>query len=282
MRSKRARAEALEGYLWISPWLVGLLVFTAGPIIASLYLSFTKYKIGDIPQWLGLANYKEALTADTLFWPSLWRTAYYTLFNVLLGVSGSLIVAVILAKVVRGRASYRALYYLPSLPPAVATAILWGWLLHPQVGLVNDMLRHVGVKGPGWLTSTVWAIPSIILISLWSSIGGGRMIIFLAGLQGVPTELYEASDIDGASATNKFWHITLPLISPTFSSTRFWRSSAVSACSPSPMWPPMAARTMPLGSICCTCTITPLATFRWAMPARWRGFCLSSSSRSRL
>ncbi len=215
MRSKRARAEALEGYLWISPWLVGLLVFTAGPIIASLYLSFTKYKIGDIPQWLGLANYKEALTADTLFWPSLWRTAYYTLFNVLLGVSGSLILAVILDKVVRGRAIYRAIYYLPSLTPAVATAILWGWLLHPQVGLVNDMLRHVGVKGPGWLTSTVWAIPSIILISLWSSIGGGRMIIFLAGLQGVPTELYEASDIDGASATNKFWHITLPLISPT-------------------------------------------------------------------
>lgn len=215
MRSKRARAEALEGYLWISPWFLGLIIFTAGPIIASLYLSFTKYKIGDIPQWLGLANYKEALVFDKLFWPSLGRTGYYTFFNVLLGVTGSLLLAVILDKVVRGRSLYRAIYYLPSLTPAVATAILWAWLLHPQVGLVNDMLRHIGIKGPGWLTSTTWAVPAIILISLWGSIGGGRMIIFLAGLQGVPTELYEASDIDGANAISKFWRITLPLISPT-------------------------------------------------------------------
>jgi multiple sugar transport system permease protein len=121
----------------------------------------------------------------------------------------------LLDKVVRARSIYRAIYYLPSLTPSVATAILWQWMLHPQVGLVNDALRQIGIKGPGWLTSTTWAIPSIILISLWGSIGGGRMIIFLAGLQGVPTELYEASEIDGASPLRKFLHITIPLISPT-------------------------------------------------------------------
>jgi multiple sugar transport system permease protein len=215
MRSPRARREALEGYLWISPWFLGFIIFTAGPILASLYLGFTKYKIGDIPQWIGLENYRQAFFSDKLFWPSLGRTGYYSIFNVVVGVIGSLLAAMLLDKVIRGRAIFRAIYYLPSLTPAVATAILWGWLLHPQVGLVNDLLRRVGIHGPGWLTSTTWAIPSIILISLWGSIGGGRMIIFLAGLQGVPTELYEASEIDGASAVQKFWSITIPLISPT-------------------------------------------------------------------
>ena len=214
-RSPRARREALEGYLWISPWLIGLLIFTAGPILASLYLGFTRYKIGGTPEWIGLENYRYAFVEDPLFWPSLWRTAYYSIFNVVLGVTGSLLLAILLDKIRRGRSVYRAIYYLPSLTPAVATAILWGWLLHPQVGLVNDLLRRVGIKGPGWLTSTTWAIPSLILISLWGSIGGGRMIIFLAGLQGVPTELYEAADIDGANPMQKFWSITIPMISPT-------------------------------------------------------------------
>jgi len=214
-RSPRARREALEGYVWISPWLIGLLIFTAGPILVSFYLGFTRYKIGGTPEWIGLENYRYAFVEDPLFWPSLWRTAYYSIFNVALGVTGSLLLAILLDKIVRGRSVYRAIYYLPSLTPAVATAILWGWLLHPQVGLVNDLLRRIGIKGPGWLTSTTWAIPSLILISLWGSIGGGRMIIFLAGLQGVPTELYEAADIDGANPMQKFWSITIPLISPT-------------------------------------------------------------------
>ncbi len=215
LKSRRARQEALEGYLWISPWLLGLLVFTAGPILASLYLGFTRYKIGATPEWVGLENYQYAFRTDRLFWPSLGRTGYYAVFNVLFGISGSLLLAILLDKVIRARALYRATYYLPSLTPAVATAILWKWLLHPQVGLVNDLLRQIGVKGPGWLTNTTWAIPSIILISLWGSIGGGRMIIFLAGLQGVPTEFYEAADIDGANPLQKFARITVPMISPT-------------------------------------------------------------------
>ena len=216
LRSRRARQEALEGLFWISPWFIGFIVFTLGPILASIYLGFTEYKIGGTPIWVGLANYRRALMEDRLFWPSMGRTAYFVFFNVTLGTMGSLIAAMLLDKVRRGLYIYRAVYYLPSLTPAVATAILWSWLLHPQVGAVNDILRKVGLASPpGWLTSRVWANPSIILISLWGSIGGSRMIIFLAGLQGVPTELYEAADIDGANPFQKFLRITIPLISPT-------------------------------------------------------------------
>lgn len=208
------RREALEGYLWISPWLLGFLIFSVGPIIASLYLSLTEYKIGGNPNWIGFANYSEAFSGDKLFWPSLGRTAYFAAAAVVLGVFGSLLAAMLLNQKLRGRNIFRALYYLPSLTPVVALAILWGWLLQPQVGLVNFLLDQVNIPGPGWLTSRQWAIPSMIMISLWASIGGGRMIIFLAGLQGVPQELYESAEIDGASAVQRFWQITLPLISP--------------------------------------------------------------------
>jgi multiple sugar transport system permease protein len=208
------RREALEGYLWISPWILGFLIFSLGPIIASFYLSFTRYKIGGTPEWIGLANYSEALFSDRLFWPSLSRTAYYSIATVVLGVSLSLLAAMLLNQNMKGRAFFRALYYLPSLTPIVALAILWGWLLQPQVGLVNYMLFQVGIDGPGWLTSRQWAIPSLILIGLWASIGGGRMIIFLAGLQGVPKELYESAELDGATAIQRFFKITLPMISP--------------------------------------------------------------------
>lgn len=214
-RSSRARREAIEGYIWISPWIIGFIVFTAGPFIASSFLSFTEYKIGASPEWIGLGNYRMAFFRDELFWSSLGRTLYFAFFNVLFGVTGSLILAVLLDQAIRGRYVYRAIYYLPSLTPAVATAILWQWLLHPQVGLVNDLLRYVGIQGPGWLSSRGWAMPAMILIALWGSVGGQRMIIYLAGLQGVPTELYEASEIDGANAIQQFFRVTIPLISPT-------------------------------------------------------------------
>ncbi len=208
------RREAIEGYIWIAPWVIGFLVFSLGPILASFYLSFTKYSIGGIPEWIGFENFNTAFFTDKLFWPSLGRTAYYALATVLLGVSLSLLAAMLLNKEIRGRSIFRALYYLPSLTPVVAMAILWQWLLQPQVGMVNYLLYEVGIKGPGWLTDRGWAIPSLIMISLWSSIGGGRMIIFLAGLQGVPKELHEAAEIDGAGPIQRFWNVTLPLISP--------------------------------------------------------------------
>jgi multiple sugar transport system permease protein len=208
------RREAIEGYLWISPWVIGFLVFSLGPIIASFYLSFTEYKIAGSPQWIGLANYSEALFNDKLFWPSLMRTVYFTLATVVLGVIFSLLAALLLNQNIHGRSVFRALFYLPSLTPVVSMAILWMWLLQPQVGLVNFLLGLVGIPGPGWLTTRQWAIPSMIMISLWASIGGGRMIIFLAGLQGVPKELHESAEIDGASGVRRFFAITLPMISP--------------------------------------------------------------------
>lgn len=212
--SPLARQEAIEGYLWISPWIIGFIVFSLGPIIASLYLSFTEYKIGGTPNWIGLENYRQAFFVDKLLWPSLYRTVYYSVAVVAFGVVLSLLAAILLNQEIKFRAFFRAIYYLPSLTPIVALAILWRWLLQPKVGLVNFMLYEVGISGPGWLTDRNWAIPALILIALWASIGGGRMIIFLAGLQGVPKELYESAEIDGANTLQKFWTITLPMISP--------------------------------------------------------------------
>ena len=209
------RREAIEGFLWISPWIIGFLVFTFGPMVVSLYLSFTRYKIGDTPEWIGLANYAEAFFADKLFWPSLGRTIYFAVAMVVLGVPLSLLAAVLLNQRLKGTALFRAMFYLPSLTPVVSLAVIWAWLLQPQFGLVNYALSMVGAKGPDWLTSRVWVIPAIILISLWASVGGGRMIIFLAALQGVPNELYEAAEIDGAGAFARLRYITIPLISPT-------------------------------------------------------------------
>ena len=142
------------------------------------------------------------------------RTLYYAVALVVLGVTLSLLAAMLLNQNLKGRPVFRALYYLPSLTPAVALAILWAWILHPKVGMVNYLLSLIGIDGPGWLTNRAWAIPAVILIGLWASVGGGRMIIFLAGLQGVPRELYESAEIDGANSLQKFFNVTLPLISP--------------------------------------------------------------------
>jgi multiple sugar transport system permease protein len=209
------RREALEGYLWISPWIIGFLVFTAGPMLVSLYLSFTRYKIGATPEWIGLENYQQAFFVDPLFWPSLARTIVYAVVLVTIGVCLSLLAAVLLNQPVRGRGIFRALFYLPSLTPVVAQAVIWAWLFQPQFGLVNFVLKSLGLPTPGWFTSQSWVIPAIIIVSLWASVGGGRMIIFLAGLQGVPGELYEAAELDGAGHLARFWNVTIPLISPT-------------------------------------------------------------------
>jgi multiple sugar transport system permease protein len=213
--SRSVLRENVLGYLWISPWLIGFLVFTAGPMVASLVFSLQNYRIINEPQFIGLENYVTALTQDKVFWPSLGRTFYYMVVSVPLGLLGSLLLASLLNQRVKGESIFRTLFYLPSLTPAAAAALLWVWLLHYEVGLVNYILSLIGIKGPPWLGSTRWAIPALILISLWSGMGGGRMIIFLAGLQGVPQELYEAAEIDGANRLHRFRHITLPMISPT-------------------------------------------------------------------
>jgi multiple sugar transport system permease protein len=213
--SPMRRREALEGILYLSPWIVGFLLLVAGPLLASIYLSFTKYNVLRPPEFIGLQNYIYAFTTDELFIPSIWRTFYYALLLVPLAMIGSLLVAVLLNQNLAGTAVWRTMYFLPTLTPLVAAALLWRWMLNPDVGLVNYLLGLVGIPGPGWLSSTTWAIPALVIMGLWASVGGSRMIIFLAGLQDVPKELLEAAEIDGAGTWSKFWNVTLPLITPT-------------------------------------------------------------------
>lgn len=214
-KSKMARREAIEGILYLSPWIIGFIVFVAGPLLASMYLSFTKYNVLRPPQWIGIKNYIDAFTIDPLFLPSIWRTFYFALLSVPLGMVLSLLVALLLNQQLKGTAGWRTLFFLPTLTPLVAAALLWRWMLNPDVGLINYLLSLVGIPGPPWLASTKWAVPSLALVGLWASVGGARMIIFLAGLQDVPQELMDAADIDGAGSWKKFWHVTLPMITPT-------------------------------------------------------------------
>jgi len=209
------RRKALAGYVYISPFLLGFTIFAAGPVLASLYLSLTSYQILEAPQFTGLANYQQAFFKDKVFWEALGNTIYFALVSVPLGLAGSLLCAMLLNQPIKGRAVFRTLYFLPSITPIVATTLLWTWILNPDFGLLNYLLSLVHIPGPKWLGSTQWAKPALILLQLWGSVGGGAMIIFLAGLQGIPEELYESASIDGATALRKFWHITIPMLSPT-------------------------------------------------------------------
>ncbi|MBI2940866.1 MAG: sugar ABC transporter permease [Chloroflexi bacterium] len=209
------RRHILEGYLYLSPWLLGFVALFAGPAAASLALSFTRYTVPSTPAFTGLGNYVEALTADPQFWPSLWKTLYYAGVSVPLGVAGSLGLALFLNVKVKGTSFFRTLFFLPSLVPVVAAAVLWTWLLQPDWGLLALLLSRIGIQSPRWFGSPEWAIPALIGLALWSSLGGSRMIIFLAGLQGVPDELYDAASIDGAGSWGRFRHVTVPMITPT-------------------------------------------------------------------
>jgi multiple sugar transport system permease protein len=207
------KREALFFYIFISPWLIGLIIFTIGPIIASLYFSFTNYAIVSRPTWIGAANYTRAFTKDNLFWKSLWNTVYYVGLGVPLQVVFAFLLASLLNADIRGRIFYRIAYYIPSIIPGVAAAVLWIILLNPRLGLVNLFLNLFGIKGPNWLGNPSWSKPALVMMSLWGV--GSSMIIYLAGLQGIPRELYEAAEIDGASGLGKFRHVTIPLMTPT-------------------------------------------------------------------
>jgi len=209
------RREALYGVLFALPYLLGLVLWTGGPVIASAVLSFFSYDM-ITPRFLGFGNYIFAFTADDLFWSSLGRSFYFVLLSVPTGVFGSLLLAWLLDQKIGGFKLLRALFYVPSLTPVVAVAVLWSWLLHPQIGPVNLAIRALfHVPGPNWLGHPDWAVPSLVIMGLWAGLGSNRMLIFLAGLQGVPTELYEAAQIDGAGTWGRFTHVTLPMISPT-------------------------------------------------------------------
>lgn len=208
----QSRKEILFFYLFISPWIIGFLVFLFGPIVASAYLSLTHYDAVNPPTFIGLQNFS-ALFADPLFWQSLKVTTLYSVFSVPLGIAVSLSVAILLNQKIPFVAFFRAIYYLPSVISGVAVALLWMWIFNPSFGLLNYALQAtVHVQGPQWLFSEQWVLPSLIIMSLWSV--GGSIVLYLAGLQGVPTEFYDAARIDGANAWRRFRHITIPMISP--------------------------------------------------------------------
>lgn len=207
--------KVLWGYVFLLPWLIGLVVFILGPIIAAFYFSFTKYDVLSPPQWIGLANYEQAFFGDNLFWPSLGRTFEYALIVVPLGLVGSLLLAMMLNQGKKGTQVFRTLFYLPSLTPTVALALVWIWILYPGIGPLDFVLSRLGFPGPSWLTDDHWALLALVIISLWAIIGGNTMLIFLAGLQGVPESLMDAAAIDGAGWWAKFRNVTVPMISPT-------------------------------------------------------------------
>ena len=204
--------KELTGYAFISPWLVGFLVFTAVPFLVSIYLSFTRYDIVSSPVWVGTANYHKLLTGDPLFWKSLWITLHYALVAVPLGIATGVGLALLLNLDLRGISVYRTVFYVPSIVPVVATSVVFMWLLNPQIGLVNGILARFGIIGPAWLQDTKWAFWSLVFMSLWGV--GGSMIIYLAGLKDIPTTLYEAAIIDGAGPWQRTRHITLPMLTP--------------------------------------------------------------------
>jgi multiple sugar transport system permease protein len=204
-----------HGLAFCALWFVGLGVFTAYPVVASLFYSFCDYSVLQRPVWCGVENYQR-LAHDSLFWISLKNTLLYAALSLPLGLVVALALALLLNTEVRGMAVFRTIFYLPSIVPLVASAMLWLWIFNGQFGLLNWVLRPVlglvGLRPPGWFGDPAWAKPALVLMSLWGV--GNSMVIYLAGLQGVPKELYESAEIDGAGTWRRLWHVTLPLISP--------------------------------------------------------------------
>ncbi len=210
-RGSLERREERAFYLFISPWIIGFILFSAGPLLGSLVISFTEWSLLASPLWNGIANYKR-LVADPLFWQALGNTLYYAMGSITLGLILSFFLALLLNQQVRGMALFRTIFYLPSVCSGIAVAILWTTIFNPDFGLLNAGLHLVGITGPQWLADPSWAMPAMIMMSLWGA--GGSMVIYLAGLQGIPTHLYEAASLDGASTLRKFRHVTVPMMSP--------------------------------------------------------------------
>ncbi|MBL7222678.1 sugar ABC transporter permease [bacterium] len=208
------RRNLRNGLLFISPWVIGFAVFMLYPIVSSLYFSFCDYSVLESPVWIGAENYTE-LVKDEVFWTSLGNTGYYAGVSLPLGMMLALAVAILLNTQVRGMTVYRTIFFLPSIVPIVAMAILWLWIFNGQYGVLNYALGAIGIPTrmlPTWLDSPGWAMPALIIMGLWGI--GYSVVIYLAGLQDIPVSLYESADIDGASWWQKIVHITIPMLSP--------------------------------------------------------------------
>jgi len=210
----------VPGLLFISPWLIGFLGFTIGPFISSIWLSFTSYDLVSRPKWVGSANYATLLHDDPTFWSSLLVTVKFAVISVPVGIVAGVAMALLLNSKVKGQTIFRTIFYLPSIVPAVANAVVFSWILNPEIGLVNGILRQLNhylpprfnLPEPPWLNDPKWALWSLMLMSLWGV--GGSMVIYLAGLQDIPVHLYEAATLDGASAWVRLRKVTLPLLTP--------------------------------------------------------------------
>lgn len=208
-----ARREALAGYLFISPWLVGFVVFVAGPMIASFVISFTRWNIVGTPKWVGIGNYERIFTADPDFIQALKVTFKYAILYIPLTTTIGLGMAMALNAKLKGVGIFRTLLYLPYVVPSIAASLVWVWVLNSRYGLLNVLLAKVGIEGPNWFGDPQTALYGIMMIGLWGV--GGSAIIYLAGLQNIPPHLYEAAVVDGANDWQKFRHVTLPMLSPT-------------------------------------------------------------------
>lgn len=205
------RQNLRSGLFFCSPAILGLLAFTLYPVVSSLYYSFCNYPMLKPPVWVGLANYR-TLFADPVFYTALYNTAYYAILATPLGMLVAFLLALLLNQKVKGMAIFRTMFFVPSIVPMVAGSVLWLWLLNPQYGLINAVLGVFGIQGPGWMSDPAWSKPALIVMSTWGV--GGWMLIYLAGLQDVPQDLYEAAEIDGANVWQRVWNITVPFMSP--------------------------------------------------------------------
>lgn len=204
----------LEGWFFIGPVIFGILAFQFVPILVSIYASLTTWDGLNPPDFTGVGNYQRLLVEDRFFRETLQNTIYFTLGHIPLTIVFAMGLALLCNLNLPGIALFRTAYFIPAVSNVVAVSVVWFWIYQPQYGVLNSMLSSIGIDGPAWLSSTTWAMPAVILVSVWQGVGY-PMVILLAGMQGVPHELYEAARIDGASPWNQFWKITLPLLTPT-------------------------------------------------------------------
>ncbi|MCM3238448.1 sugar ABC transporter permease [Heyndrickxia oleronia] len=210
---KKKQWRKITPYLFVSPWIIGFLIFTLGPLLFSFVISFFDWPIVGEKKFVGLSNYITMFTDDPLFWHSLWVTVKFALFFVPLNIILALLLAILLNQRVKGSSLFRTFFYVPSVISGVALAMIWGSVYDGEYGILNYLLSLIGIDGPNWLNDTTWALVAMVVASLWGQ--GTMMLIFLAGLKNIPQELYEAAEIDGAGKIYQFFKITLPLLSPT-------------------------------------------------------------------
>src|SRR5690625_2280353 len=206
------KQENLYGYLFILPWIIGFLGLILGPMLFSLYGSFTNYNVTSTMDFVGFQNYKEIFFHDSLFWTSLYNTLYFVIFSVPLTTIAAIFISVLVNQNLPGMKFFRTVFYLPAILSGVGVYLLWMQLLDPSTGLINSFLDLFGVSGPNWLFDAAWAKPSLILMKLWSA--GGAMLLYLSAMQGISKTMYEAAVMEGASRVQMFFKVTLPMISP--------------------------------------------------------------------